>query len=171
MNTWSVKINSCLSQLVIQWYRVLVGRALQCQPVFVSLLATGGLGSSTPNPLLAVRGVINCVGGKMAQGFPFAFCATGTYPPCSGNVANKTLAGQRWVLMRSFEIAWEWVLLQYIVCWNCRAGANNLLREGFCEALWLFKEVYGLTSNRLLWESLEVRVFTGPRWLKCCLVL
>lgn len=82
-----------------------MGRASRCQPVFVSLLAAGGLGSSTPNPLLAVEGVINCVGGKMAQGSPFAFCATGTYPPCSGNVANKILAGQRQVLMRSFEIA------------------------------------------------------------------
>lgn len=71
----------------------------------MSLLAAGGLGSSTPNLWLAVEGVINCVGGKMAQGSPFAFCATGMYPLCLANVANKTLAGQRLVFTRSFEIA------------------------------------------------------------------
>lgn len=82
-----------------------MGCVSRCQLVFVSLLAAGGLGSSTPNPPLAVEGVINCVGGKMAQGSPFAFCATGMYPPYSGNVANKILPGQWRVLMRSFEIA------------------------------------------------------------------
>lgn len=127
----------------------------------MSLRATGGPGSSTPSPLLAVEGVINCVGGRMAQGSLFAFCATGTYPPCSGKVANKTRAGQHWVLVGSCVIAWEWVLWQHITCWDCRAGANRALGEGFCAAPWLFWQVYGLPSNRVLCESWEVRGFVG----------
>lgn len=94
-----------------------------CRPLFVSLRAAGGPGSSTPSPLLAVDGVINCVGGRMAQGSPFAFCATGTSPPCSRKVANKTRAGQ-------------WRVLEF--CNSMRMGfmaAQRLLRlQGWCKS-------------------------------------